>query len=139
LLATDNAGTKVCTAPKSTTTTSGSSSSTTTTASGGAPSAAIAAITSYETAHGPGAGTWQISSAELSTANSSYVFFRIGPAPGHQNTVQGGYGFALSQGGTWTVVGFGSSQVGCPPGNSQNQIIPSAVLAEFGVSCPPAT
>ena len=98
---------------------------------------AIAAINSYQTANGPTAGTWQISSTAVSTVDPSYVLFRIGPAPGHETTVQGGYGFVHDRGGAWTVIGFGSSEVGCPPGNSQNVLVPSAVLAGFGASCPP--
>jgi peptidoglycan hydrolase-like protein with peptidoglycan-binding domain len=136
LLAAVNAGAKVCSTTPSTTTTAASTS--TTAASGSStPSAAIAAINSYQTANGPTAGTWQISSTAVSTVDPSYVLFRIGPAPGHETTVQAGYGFVHDQGGAWTVIGFGSSEVGCPPGNSQNVLVPSAVLAGFGVSCPP--
>jgi len=136
LLAAVNAGAKVCSTIPSTTTTAASTS--TTAASGSStPSAAIAAINSYQTANGPTAGTWQISSTAVSTVDPSYVLFRIGPAPGHETTVQGGYGFVHDRGGAWTVIGFGSSEVGCPPGNSQNVLVPSAVLAGFGASCPP--
>ncbi|MGD0392194.1 MAG: peptidoglycan-binding domain-containing protein [Acidimicrobiales bacterium] len=138
LLAAENAGTHVCTTSPSTTTTTSSSSTTTTTAASfaGVPAPAVAAITAFETAHGPGVGTWQISSAKLSSADPSYVYFQIGPAPGHESTVQGGYGFVRTQGGMWSVVGFGTSAVGCPPNNSQNGLVPTAVLAEFGVTCP---
>ena len=138
LLAAENAGTHVCTTSPSATTTTSSVPATTTTAAAfaGVPASAVAAITAFETAHGPGVGTWQISSAKLSSADPSYVYFQIGPAPGHQSTVQGGYGFVHTQGGTWSVVGFGTSEVGCPPNNSQNGLVPTAVLTEFGVSCP---
>jgi peptidoglycan hydrolase-like protein with peptidoglycan-binding domain len=141
LLAAESAGTHVCsTSPSSTTTTSSSMPSTTTTAAAaafpGVPTSAVTAITAYETTNGPGVGTWRISSAKLSSADPSYVYFQIGPAAGHENTVQGGYGFVHTQGGAWSVVGFGTSGVGCPPNNSQNALIPAAVLAEFGVSCP---
>jgi hypothetical protein len=135
LLAADSAGTKVCSASAPTTTTVATT--TTTAASGsGVPSAATTAINSFETANGPAAGTWQISSSQTSTVDPSYVFFRIGPAAGHENEVQGGYGFAFEHGGAWSVIGFGTSEVGCPPSSSQNAIVPSAVLAEFGVGCP---
>jgi hypothetical protein len=102
------------------------------------PSGAIAAIKNYETANGPGAGRWAISSSRVSTANPAYVFFRIGPARGFEDTVQGGYGFAQSSGGTWHVVGFGSALVGCSTSESQAPVVPSVVLKEFGFSCPPS-
>ena len=138
LLAAANAGLRVCTTSPSATTTTSSASVTTTTVPtfAGVPPAAVTTISSYEGAHGPSAGTWQISSAKLSTADPSYVYFQIGPAPGHESTVQGGYGFAHAQGGVWTVIGFGTSEVGCPPNNSQNAIVPTAVLSEFGLTCP---
>ena len=131
----------------STTTTSGSALSTTTTSSpvtttttaSAAPAAAIAAINAYETTNGPPAGTWQITSTQVSSVDSSYIMFRIGPAPGHQDSVQGGYGFVHDQLGTWTVVGFGSAQVGCPPGGPQAPIVPTSVLTGFGLACPPSS
>jgi peptidoglycan hydrolase-like protein with peptidoglycan-binding domain len=135
LIAAVNAGKKVCVA--STTTTTGASSVTTTTASAsGVPTAALTAITAYETAHGPGAGAWEISSTQRSSVDPSYMLFKVGPAPGHENTVQGGYGFVHLSGGTWSVTGFGSSEVGCPPNNADNQAVPTAVLSGFGLSCP---
>jgi Putative peptidoglycan binding domain len=130
-----NAGKKVCVV--STTTTTAASSVTTTTASAsGVPTAALTAITAYETAHGPAAGTWEITSTQRSTVDPSYVLFKVGPAPGHENTVQGGYGFVHLSGGTWSVTGFGSSEVGCPPNNADNQAVPTSVLSGFGLSCP---
>jgi hypothetical protein len=132
LLAAVSAGKRVCTTTPSTTSTS-----TTTPAGSGVPSAAIAAITSYETTNGPAAGTWVIASTQVSTVDPSYVLFHIGPAPGHGDSVQGGYGFAHSSGGTWSVIGFGSAQVGCPPGGPQSPVIPTAVLSGFGLTCPP--
>jgi peptidoglycan hydrolase-like protein with peptidoglycan-binding domain len=131
LLAAVSAGKRVCT----TTTTSTTS---TTSAGSGVPAAATAAITSYENANGPAAGTWMISSSQVSTVDPTYVIFHIGPTPGNQNTVQGGYGFAHSAGGTWSVIGFGSAEVGCPPGAPQNQVVPTAVLSGFGLTCPPS-
>ena len=137
LLAAENAGTHMCmTSPSATTTSSSPTTTPTATDFAGVPASAVAAITAFETAHGPGARTWQISSAKLSSADPSYVYFQIGPAPGHESTVQGGYGFVRTQGGMWSVVGFGTSAVGCPPNNSQNGLVPTAVLAEFGVTCP---
>jgi peptidoglycan hydrolase-like protein with peptidoglycan-binding domain len=135
LLAAVNGGTRVCPAT-STSTTAATAETTTTTARGTVPPAATAAITAYEAANGPTPGTWVIAGSHQSSLNPSYVFFRIGPAPGHQNSVQGGYGFVLDTGGSWNVIGFGSSEVGCPPGGPKDPVIPGDVLAEFGVSCP---
>jgi peptidoglycan hydrolase-like protein with peptidoglycan-binding domain len=132
LLAAVSAGKRVCTTTPST-----SSTSTTIPAGSGVPTAAIAAITSYENANGPATGTWVLSSSQVSTVDPTYVLFHIGPAPGHQDTVQGGYGFAHSSGGTWSVIGFGSAQVGCPPGGPQTPVVPAAVLSGFGLTCPP--
>ena len=137
LAAAQNAGTKICSTSGSTTTTARTG--TTTTAASGVPAAATAAINSYETANGPAAGTWQITSSQVSKVDPSYVYFQIGPTAGHETTVQGGYGFAHLQSGTWSVIGFGSAQVGCPPGAAGNAVVPSTVLAEFGFSCPPAS
>lgn len=125
------AGSKVCTTATTTTTSSSSGSS-------GVPSAATAAINAYEAANGPKSGTWVITGSSVSSVDPSYVLFHIGPAPGYENTVQGGYGFVHQSGGTWTVIGFGSSEVGCPPGASGNQVVPTNVLTGFGLSCPPS-
>ena len=100
------------------------------------PNGATAAINSYETQNGPGAGKWVIESSQVSTVDPNYVFFRIGPAKGFEDSVQGGYGFALESGTSWSVIGFGSALVGCPEGASQTAAVPSAVLAEFGFGCP---
>ena len=135
LVAAVTSGTRVCSTTPTSTTTS-SSAVTTTTLGGKIPAAATAAITAYEAANGPAAGTWVIAGSGQSTLNPSYVFFRIGPAPGHENSVQGGYGFVLNTSGVWKVVGFGSAGVGCPPGGPTDPVIASDVLAEFGVSCP---
>jgi peptidoglycan hydrolase-like protein with peptidoglycan-binding domain len=138
LVAAAAAGTKVCsTVPTSTSTTSGSTTTTTGSNSGsGAPTAAVAAINAYEAANGPPAGSWQLTSTQVSGVDPTYVLFRIGPSPGHESTVQGGYGFAHSTGGVWSVVGFGTAEVGCPSAGSHSPLVPSAVLAGFGLSCP---
>ena len=56
-----------------------------------------------------------------------------------QGTFQGGYGFLHLANGTWSVVGFGSAQVGCPPGAPGNMVVPAAVLGGFGLGTCPAT
>jgi hypothetical protein len=100
------------------------------------PSGATAAINHYETQNGPGVGKWVIQSSQVSKVNPTYVFFRIGPAKGFEDSVQGGYGFALDSGSSWRVVGFGSALVGCPVSGSHTAVVPSAVLTEFGFGCP---
>jgi peptidoglycan hydrolase-like protein with peptidoglycan-binding domain len=134
LVAAAATGTRVC---ASNTTTTNSAVTTTTTASG-ASATALASINAYERTNGPAAGTWQITSTQVSSVDPSYVLFRIGPTAGHQDTVQGGYGFVHNQSGTWTVIGFGSAQVGCPPGSAQAPVVPTAVLTGFGLACPPS-
>jgi hypothetical protein len=124
--------------PSSSSATTGSARTTTTTASG-VPAAAIAEINSYETTFGPSVGTWQITSTKVSSVDPSYILFRIGPASGHQDTVQGGYGFVQNRSGKWTVIGFGSAQVGCSPGSAQTPVVPTAVLTGFGLACPPSS
>jgi hypothetical protein len=101
------------------------------------PSGATAAINRYETQNGPGAGKWVIASSQVSKVNPKYVFFTIGPAKGFENSVQGGYGFALDSGASWKVIGFGSAMVGCPTSGSHDAVVPSTVLKEFGFACPP--
>ncbi len=129
LVAAAAAGMRVCTTTTGTTSTS-------TTSGGSALAAATAVIVAYEAANGPAASTWQITSTQVSSVDPTYVLFRIGPAPGHENSVQGGYGFVHNQAGTWTVIGFGSSEVGCPPGAAQTPVVPTAVLTGFGLTCP---
>lgn len=95
--------------------------------------AARSAINAYEAANGPATG-WKITALQTSSVDPSYLLFNIGPAPGHD--IQDGYGFAHETSGTWVVVGFGSAEVGCPPGASDNAVIPKAVLSGFRLSCP---
>ena len=79
LFAAVSAGKRVCTTTPST-----SSTSTTAASGAGVPTAAIAAITGYENANGPAAGTWVMTSSQLSTVDPTYVLFHIGPAAGHE-------------------------------------------------------
>ena len=95
---------------------------------------ARAAITQYESTNGPPAGSWMITALEESSVDPAYALFRVGPTPGHE--VQVGYGFAHERSGTWSVIGFGSAEVGCPPGASDNVVVPAAVLAGFDLTCP---
>ena len=100
-----------------------------------APTAAVDAIRAYELKHGPAIGSWTITSVQVSAVDPTYVLYRISATPGHTN-VQPGYGFAHSEGTTWSVIAFGSDAVGCPPGAAGNRVVPTTVLAGFRVSCP---
>ncbi|MGH9006290.1 MAG: hypothetical protein ACRDV6_01025 [Acidimicrobiales bacterium] len=97
-------------------------------------SEAKAAVIAYENVNGPPDGTWKIAGIQASTVDSSYVLFRI--APKDDKPIQGGYGFVHEQSRAWKVIGFGSAEVGCPPGASDNRVVPSAVLSGFGLTCP---
>ncbi len=101
-----------------------------------APDAAEEAIARYETKHGPKLGTWVITSLQASKSDPSFVMYRISPASSKDTNVHGGYGFAHEFGGTWSVVAFGSSSVGCPPGVPGNATIPPTVLSTFDLTCP---
>ena len=100
-----------------------------------APAAALSAINRYELAHGPKLGTWLLTAVQASIADPTYVMFRINPASPKNTNVQSGYGFVHRQGTTWTVVGFGSDSVGCPPGAAGNAVVPKLVISGFGFSC----
>jgi hypothetical protein len=99
------------------------------------PNDAVNAIRVYEVKSGPPIGTWTITSVQVSAVDPAYVLYRITPTPGHTN-VQGGYGFAHKAGTTWSVVGFGTDAVGCPPGATGDKVIPAAVLGGFRLTCP---
>jgi hypothetical protein len=99
------------------------------------PDAAVNTIRTYEVKNGPPIGSWTITSVQVSAVDPTYVLYRISPTPGHAN-VQGGYGFAHQTGSTWTVVGFGTDAVGCPPGATGDKVIPATVLGGFRLGCP---
>ncbi len=106
---------------------------------GNAPASAIAAINAWETQNGPPVGTWVVSSANVSSGNPTWVMFKIGAAPAYEAKVQGGYGFAQQLGATWSVVGFGSADVGCAIPGSTTPVVPTPVLSSFGIVCPTVT
>ncbi|MGA2838434.1 MAG: hypothetical protein ABSF84_17765 [Acidimicrobiales bacterium] len=123
------------TAPTSTPTNgSGTNGSTTTTT--GSTNPVTAAIDAFQAANGPATG-WEITSTQTSMVDPTYVLFKLGPAPGYEATYQGGYGFVHQQGaGTWSVIGFGTSAVGCTSGGSSTPAVSTAVMTGFGLSCP---
>ena len=104
----------------------------------GAPAAALAAVTAFVSKHGPPLGTWTITGMQVSRVDPTYLLFRVSPAQGHEADVQGGYGFAHNVNGKWTVTGYGTSEVGCPPGAPDNTPVPAPVIVGFSLTCPPA-
>jgi len=93
-----------------------------------------AAIAAYETAQGVTASEYTIGHLQTSGVDSSWALFSLIPTAGEVN-FQNGYGFAHLTSGNWSVVGFGSSGVGCPPGAAGNQVVPAKVLAGFNLAC----
>ena len=102
--------------------------------SNGPDAAARSVINRFESVIGPPVGSWRVTELETSSVDSTYVLFSVGSTPGHQ--IQAGYGFAHESSGSWTVIGFGSAEVGCPPGGSDNAVVPRAVLTGFSLTCP---
>jgi hypothetical protein len=107
--------------------------STTTTTTAAVDSVTMA-IDAFQAANGPAKG-WVITSTQTS-ADPSYVLFKLGPAPGYETSYQGGYGFVQHQAsGAWLVIGFGTFAVGCPSDGSTAPAVPAQVLSGFGLSC----
>jgi hypothetical protein len=96
------------------------------------PPALVAAIVDYQTAQHVPRGTYVVTGVKLASVDPSWAKFSVGPTPADRATFQGGYGIAHMSGSDWSVVGFGSAEVGCPPGPS----VPSDVLNSLGLSCP---
>jgi hypothetical protein len=109
---------------------------TSTVPSAGGVAGARAAIVRYEAINGPPPGSWRFAALVVSAVDPTFVIFLFGPRPGLE--LQGAYGFAREQNGTWRVIGLGSAGVGCPPGAPGNEVVPAAVLSGFGLSCPGA-
>jgi len=66
------------------------------------------------------------------TGDGQYAKFALVPTPAAASTLQGGYGVAHCVAGVWTVVDFGSSDVGCPGGTGE---VPGDVRAALGLEC----
>ena len=116
----------------------GASGSTTTTASS-ATSGIKAAVTAFLSGQGVQSFKYDITKADVSTTDSTWAYFFVAPVHADQADFQSFYGFARKTGGSWKVVASGSSGVGCSPGAAGNAVVPSAVLSEFGQTCPPST
>jgi|HubBroStandDraft_1064217.scaffolds.fasta_scaffold61447_3 hypothetical protein len=92
------------------------------------------AVTSYETAQGVTQSEYTVDRLQTSSVDPTWALFSLLAAKG-ETDFQNGYGFAHMTSGSWSVVGFGSSMVGCPPGAAGNQVVPAKVLAGFFLSC----
>lgn len=90
------------------------------------------AIIFYETSHTIDRSRYVITGVQVSSVDPSWAKFTIDPTPADRSTFQPGYGIVHLKGDTWKVIGFGSAEVGCPPGPS----VPAGVLASLGLSCP---
>lgn len=96
------------------------------------------AVRAYESSMGVKPSQFMLTSLGVSGVDPAWAQFSIGPAASDVDTFQGGYGYLYRSGGVWSVVGFGSAQVGCPPAAPGNKVLPADVLAGFDKSCPPS-
>ena len=128
--------------PTSSTSTSSTSSTTSTTTATTTTTSATVSITrvvnAYESAQGIQPSQFVINGITVSSVDPTWAKFSIGPTAADQASFQGGYGFVHQSGGVWTVTGFGTAEVGCPPAAAGNVVVPAAVLAGFNLSCPPS-
>jgi hypothetical protein len=118
---------------------SATSSTTTTTTTPSVSSGVKAAVTAFLSGQGVQSFKYVVTKADVSTTDPTWAYFYVAPAEEHQADFQSFYGFARKSAGTWHVVSSGSSEVGCPPGATGNAVVPTPVLSEFGLTCPPTT
>jgi hypothetical protein len=107
---------------------------TTTTIAKAVASTLSAAVTAYESGQGVKASEYTIDRLETSGVDPTWALFTLLPASSEVN-FQSGYGFAHMTSENWSVVAFGSSGVGCPPGATGNKAVPAKVLAGFFLTC----
>jgi hypothetical protein len=107
---------------------------TTTTIAPAVKNTLTAAVTAYESGKGVKASEYTINRLATSGVDPTWALFTLLPASGEVN-FEAGYGFAHMTSGNWSVVDFGSSGVGCPPGATGNKVVPAKVLAGFFLSC----
>ncbi|HUA95128.1 MAG TPA: hypothetical protein VMB82_06330 [Acidimicrobiales bacterium] len=92
-----------------------------------------AAITAFQASQGVPSSSYQIENVLVSTMDDTWAKFTAARSATAGDTYQGGYGYLHQSGGTWVVVGFGTSAVGCSP---QSGNVPAVVLSGFGTVCP---
>jgi hypothetical protein len=107
---------------------------TTTTIAPATATTLTAAVNAYESGQGVKTSEYTINRLMTSGVDPTWALFTLLPASG-ETDFQGGYGFAHMTSGNWSVVGFGSSGVGCPPGATGNKVVPANVLAGFHLTC----
>lgn len=88
-------------------------------------------MVAFEGRHGLPSGHYAISGVTLSTTDPTWAKFEIDAASGYRGTVPDAYGIAHEAGG-WTVVGIGSSEVGCAGPHP----VPMAVRNDLALPCP---
>ncbi len=107
---------------------------TTTTIAPATATTLTAAVNAYESGQGVKTSEYTVNRLMTSGVDPTWALFTLLPASGEAD-FQGGYGFAHMTSGNWSVVGFGSSGVGCPPGATGNKVVPANVLAGFHLTC----
>jgi hypothetical protein len=115
-----------------------SATSSTTTTAAGVVSTVRAAIAADLLTKGVQPTQYRISVITVARTDPAWAYFTVAASAGDRTTFQGFYGFAHRTSTGWQVAASGSAQVGCPPGAAGNELVPGAVLSEFGLTCPPA-
>jgi hypothetical protein len=114
-----------------------STSTTTSTTISPTTAAIVAAITAFQHGQNANPSYWTITSVAVSKVDPTWAKFTVGSTPAGQGNFQPFYGFIHRSGSTWAVTGIGTADVGCPPGAPTNQVVPTAVMAGFGITCVP--
>jgi|GEM_PF-3539717 len=101
------------------------------------------AVVTYQSSQGVARSRYLITGISVSTVDPNWARFAVGPTAADRASFQAGYGFVHLASGVWRVSGFGSAEVGCPltglttPAAATYVPVPAAVLAAFGLPCPP--
>jgi len=114
-----------------------SANSTTSTTTDPTTAAIVAAITAFQHSQNVNPSYWTITSVTISKVDPTWAKFTIGATAAGQANFQPVYGFVHRTGSTWAVTGVGTADVGCPPGAPDNQVVPTAVMTGFGITCTP--
>jgi hypothetical protein len=81
--------------------------------------------------------------SKLSSASTNWAVFKVGPTSSAPSNLglSPVYGFAHLVDGTWVIVDYGSSAVGCPTGTSGTAggSVPTSIESAAGYTCPTVT
>jgi hypothetical protein len=77
---------------------------------------------------------YQVQNVSVAPSDPTWARFDALPLPGQESTYQGGSGLTHCAAGSWTVIAFGTAEVGCPGGAGTPP--PSAVRNDLGIDCP---